>query len=179
MPSIFGHVIAASFFTSIFQLVNRRKNLLFWAGFCAFFPDLDVIGFQFGIPYQSQWGHRGFTHSLFFCTIFGLFIAWCIGRTSPDFKKIAALLVLSTVSHPLLDMLTNGGRGCAFWWPLSPARIFFPFRPIQVSPIGIADFFSTWGMRVLLSELLWIGLPCWLVWIGVKGIRLLYSDSRG
>jgi inner membrane protein len=172
MPSIFGHVIASTFFTRVLAFTSRQKVLLFWAGFCAFAPDLDVIGFHFGVPYQSEWGHRGFTHSICFGLVFGLVIAWLVGRNAADFKKIAVLMVLSTISHPLLDMLTNGGRGCALWWPFRQDRIFFPFRPIQVSPLGIADFFTGWGAEALFSELLWVGIPCLMLYIGLRAIRM-------
>src|SRR4051794_11732923 len=30
----------------------------------AMLPDLDVIGFRFGISYDATWGHRGAMHSL-------------------------------------------------------------------------------------------------------------------
>jgi inner membrane protein len=33
---------------------------------CAALPDIDVIGFRFGIDYGALLGHRGFTHSLAF-----------------------------------------------------------------------------------------------------------------
>ncbi|MDO8366261.1 MAG: hypothetical protein Q7T20_05645 [Saprospiraceae bacterium] len=66
----------------------------------------------------------------------------------------------------LLDMLTNGGRGCALWWPFSLERIFFPWRPIQVSPMSVSDFISPWGLEVLASEVIWIGFPCMsLIWV--------------
>jgi inner membrane protein len=63
-----------------------------------------------------------------------------------------------TASHGILDALTNGGRGIAFLAPFSNQRFFFPWRPIQVSPIG-AGFFSARGLDVLKSELGWILLP--------------------
>jgi inner membrane protein len=53
--------------------------------------------------------------------------------------------------------LKSGGR--ALEPRLDDSRFFSPFRPIQVSPIGVAAFFSEWGVAVLYSELLWIGVP--------------------
>jgi len=72
---------------------------------------------------------------------------------------------LVTMSHGFLDSLTDGGLGIAFFAPFDSTRYFFPFRPLTVSPIGLAQFFSEWGMGVVLSELLWIGIPVglWLV----------------
>ena len=55
--------------------------------------------------------------------------------------------------------MTNGGLGVALLAPFSEERFFFSFRPIQVSPIGAGAFFTEWGLRVLKSEGLWVGLP--------------------
>jgi inner membrane protein len=162
MASIFGHIAASTALGfSIFPKQTRTATLLM-AGFCAFAPDLDVLAFRFGISYESQWGHRGFTHSIFFALVFGAVMTLLLKALSPKDTvgyRTAAFLILCTLSHPLLDMLTNGGLGCALWWPYSAERLFFPSRPILVSPMSIGGFMSGWGVRVLLSELLWIGLP--------------------
>ena len=42
------------------------------AAILAVIPDLDVIGMRYGIPYGDMFGHRGFTHSLFFAVV----LAW-------------------------------------------------------------------------------------------------------
>lgn len=160
MASLFGHVAASSALgLSFFKDQSGTKALLL-AGFCAFAPDLDVLAFRFGIPYDSIWGHRGWTHSLAFALGFGALVAGLFYRLDRGWWKTALWFILATASHPLLDMLTTGGRGCALWWPLSDERLFFPVRVIRVSPLGIEAFFSDWGMMVLLSELVWIGIPC-------------------
>lgn len=64
-----------------------------------------------------------------------------------------------TATHGLLDAMTNGGLGIAFFFPFDNTRYFFDWRPIQVSPIGIRNFFSEWGLRVIISEAVYIGLP--------------------
>jgi inner membrane protein len=46
----------------------------------------------------------------------------------------------------------------ALLWPLDDCRSFFPFRPIRVSPIGLAAF-SRRGLQSLLSEVLWVWIP--------------------
>ncbi len=177
MASIFGHVAASTALGYAFFPKQVRPLTLVAAGFCAFAPDLDVLSFKFGIPYASEWGHRGFTHSIVFALLVGGMIGW-IGtkgyrnwnssdeEASTNCKKITLWFALSMLSHPLLDMMTNGGRGCALWWPFSLERIFFPWRPIQVSPLTALDFFSPWGLEVLASEVLWIGFPCVaIVWL--------------
>ena len=71
-------------------------------------------------------------------------------------------LVDATHATVTFDSLTNGGLGVAFFWPWSAERYFLPFEVIEVSPIGIG-FFSARGAGVLLSELVWVWMPCALV----------------
>ena len=160
MASVFGHFAAAAALgAGLFPKQTRTATVLL-AGACACVPDLDVLAFRFDIPYHSEWGHRGWTHSLLFAAVFGWSAAWAFFRRMEDFQRIALWCMLSVASHPLLDMLTNGGKGVALFFPVDNSRLFFPFRPIQVSPLGVSRFFSSWGLEVLASEMLWIGLPC-------------------
>lgn len=160
MASLFGHVAASTALGLAFFPKQVRPATLLLAGFCAFAPDLDVLSFRYGIPYESIWGHRGWTHSLVFAIalggLMGLMLKFLDKKSG---TALTAWLMLSTASHPLLDMMTNGGRGVALWWPFSEERIFAPFRPIQVSPLSAGDFFSAWGLEVLASEVIWIGFP--------------------
>jgi inner membrane protein len=55
--------------------------------------------------------------------------------------------------------MTNGGLGVAFFAPFSNARYFFPWRPIEVSPLGLDFFFSSRALSVLWSEIKWIWIP--------------------
>ena len=61
--------------------------------------------------------------------------------------------VAVVASHPLLDTLTNGGLGCALFWPFDRTRYFAPWHPIPVAPIGLA-FFSVYGMLIAVVEAL-------------------------
>lgn len=172
MASIFGHVVASTALGAAFFPKQFRAATVIVAGICAFIPDADVLGFHFGIPYGSIWGHRGWTHSLVFAAIFGWLMAGTLPAvTQNDRRKMALWLVISTASHPLLDMLTNGGKGVALFFPFDNSRLFFPFRPIQVSPIGISNFFSSWGAAVLASEAVWIGIPGVLLVLLAKALR--------
>ncbi|HMX40951.1 MAG TPA: metal-dependent hydrolase, partial [Saprospiraceae bacterium] len=153
MASLFGHVAASTALGVAFFPRQLRAATLVAAGFCAFAPDLDVLAFRFGVPYASEWGHRGWTHSLVFALVLGMAAGWLLSRgPTSSARSLTLWLVLSTASHPLLDMLTNGGRGVALWWPFSGERLFFPVRPIQVSPLSVSDFFGAWGLEVLYSE---------------------------
>jgi inner membrane protein len=160
MASVFGHIIASSTIGLTGFSKKAHAKALILAGLCSIIPDADVLAFSYDISYTSIWGHRGWTHSLVFALGFGTLIAGLFYGKEKDWWKMAIWFVLATASHPLLDMLTTGGRGCALWWPFSDARIFFPVRVILVSPLGALAFLSQWGLAVLRSEALWIGLPC-------------------
>jgi len=170
VPSIFSHAvvpIAASL--GLCKVISRR--LLVFSAFCAILPDFDTLAFKFGIPYSSQWGHRGFAHSITFAVCVAL-IAMCFSRPLKSKVWLIGLIVfLATVSHPLLDMCTNGGLGVALYWPYYNERIFFDFRPIAVSPIGVSRFFTERGFTVMKSEFLWVWLPSIILLLTLRGIR--------
>jgi inner membrane protein len=171
-------------------------------------PDIDVIAFSFGIPYEAMFGHRGFTHSFFFAALVGVAATWhllhqpgsdlhqpgsdlhqpgsdlhrpesdshqpgfALHRPASDSHRLAFVLWFTaiTASHGILDALTNGGRGIAFFAPFSDHRYFFPWRPIQVSPIGVG-FFSPRGHRVLASEAAWIWVPSAIIAVSARLFR--------
>jgi inner membrane protein len=115
-------------------------------------PDADVVAFRFGIAYADPWGHRGATHSLVFALLLGCAIgaASKLVRLPPVRTGLCATVVLA--SHGLLDTLTDGGLGCALFWPFDDARFFAPWSPIPVAPIG-RGLLSGYGRHVVLVEL--------------------------
>jgi inner membrane protein len=161
MPTIFSHAFFAGAVAVPFRKSKHFKRLLFAGAICSMLPDADAIGFLFGIPYESVWGHRGITHSAFFALLLSAAITLHFFK-QPQLKKsrpvIFFYLFIVTLSHPLLDAFTNGGLGVALLAPFDTARYFFPWRPILVSPMG-AGFISTRGLATLLSEFIWIWIP--------------------
>jgi inner membrane protein len=145
-----------------FYRPGMPKRVWIAGALCSVLPDVDVVGFHFGIRYGDSWGHRGFTHSLLFAVILATFVA-ILGfrRASPGTSLlwIWTYLLLAITSHGLLDAMTDGGLGVAFFSPFNNTRYFFPWRPIRVSPTGVSRFFSARGLEVLQSEFLWIWLP--------------------
>jgi inner membrane protein len=124
-------------------------------------PDLDGVGFWLGVPYESTFGHRGFTHSLVFAAIvagLGL-LAFRDRAFMSDRGKIWTYLFLATASHGVLDAMTTGGGGVAFFAPIVNERYFFPWRPILVSPMSIRRFFTARGVAILGSEFVYVWLP--------------------
>lgn len=139
------------------------KRLLMLCVFLTLMPDIDVIAFRFGIPYESQWGHRGFTHSIVFSFFTGLLCLLFTNKLHSTRRVVFLSTFLSTLSHSVFDAFTNGGLGVAFLWPITHERYFFPFRPVEVSPIGVKGFLSLRGIIVVLSEIIWIWIPCMLL----------------
>jgi inner membrane protein len=129
---------------------------------CSVGPDLDVLGFWLGIPYDHLLGHRGLTHSLFFAALLAVGVV-AAAFDGPEWSgarlRVWAYLFGATASHGILDAMTNGGLGVAFFAPFDSTRYFLPFRPIEVSPIGLGEFFTAYGWVVLASEIPWVWLP--------------------
>jgi inner membrane protein len=162
MATIFTHAIAAGALKVAFPAPRVPKRVLAVGVFFSMLPDADVIAFRFGIPYEHVLGHRGIMHSLGFAVVLGLVGAFAMfprKREAVHRGLIWLYLSLATASHGVLDALTNGGHGVAFFAPFENSRYFFPFTPIEVSPIGVARFFSSRGAEVLLSEMVWVWLP--------------------
>jgi inner membrane protein len=172
MPTIVTHAVVP---IAIGLGVGRRyvsSPLLACGVLASILPDLDVFAFRFGVSYSNQLGHRGFSHSVLFALLLGLFAAaiarWlCTNRTAAfTFVFVAAF------SHGLLDMFTNGGMGVALWWPFSEVRLFAPWQVIEVSPLSLLRVIGSRGLVVLWSEFKWVWLPaavaaCLLV-LGVR-----------
>jgi len=145
----------------------------FWVAaiFCAVIPDVDVIGFSMGVHYGDLWGHRGMTHSLLFAAILAAGIAAIWPKTLGGRWKLGLLFFSIIASHGLLDAMTDGGLGVAFFSPSDPHRYFLPWRPIHVSPIGLRGLFSTRAIRVLKSEIPWIWAPSLAFVLILWGVR--------
>jgi len=163
MASAFSHAVTALSLSSGVPAHQLPRRWVLLGIACAVLPDVDVIGFHFGIRYGDLLGHRGVTHSLVFAAVVGILIAACVPARNlqgANRRILAVYLFVVTASHGLLDAMTNGGLGVAFFAPFSSARYFLPFRPIEVSPISVTAFFTHRGVEVLESEVLWIWVPC-------------------
>ena len=181
MPTIFSHAVFAAVAGK--AAVKKSVSPLFWllTAACAMLPDADVIAASaFDIERGGTFAHRGFTHSILFALISGAFassIANRFLRTGISHRKLFVYFALATFTHPLLDMLTNGVSGVALLAPFSNERFFFPWRPVEVSPIGLG-FFSERGIDVILSEFVWIWLPAIFIFIVAVIIRKARKASR-
>jgi len=161
MASAFGHAALAGSLGVALPKVLRKPSVIILGIACSIFPDADVLGFRYGIRYEELWGHRGMTHSILFGVILGAILAFGFYHRYAIKEKLilAFYFIVSTVSHGILDGLTTGGMGVAYFAPFDEGRYFLPFRVIKVSPLSISRFFDEWGVKVLISEFYWIGIP--------------------
>jgi inner membrane protein len=172
MPTIITHPAVLLAFRPAFRL---PASVYAWGGLCSVIPDVDVLGFRYGIHYGDVFGHRGFTHSLLFAAVMSAVVALLIARTNSkqkgSFARVFIFLFLCSVSHGILDAFTDGGLGVAFFSPFSNERYFFPWRPLRVSPIGIGQFLSGPVFSVLGSEIVFVWLPCAFILISGLAFR--------
>ncbi|OAD90773.1 metal-dependent hydrolase [Aequorivita soesokkakensis] len=80
-------------------------------------PDLDVIANYFTDTVSALEIHRGFTHSIVFAVIFGLFFGWLLSLWDKraSLKQWSWFWFLCFVTHPLLDAHTTWGT--QLFWP--------------------------------------------------------------
>jgi inner membrane protein len=161
VPTILTHAVVGATIAKT-STVTAARRLTTAAAICAALPDADVVAFRFDIPYGSMLGHRGLTHSLVGAGAIAVAALAVSGWNTRARWTAWLVLFAATASHGLLDALTDGGLGVAFFAPFSSARYFFPWRPIAVSPIG-AQFFSARGAIVLVFEVLWVWIPAGVV----------------
>ena len=165
MATVFSHVVAGFAISTVGNAPASRPRVFLAAALCAAAPDLDVVTVWFGVPWGHVLGHRGITHSLAFAALLASVV------TATAFRGRGRLglwlvLFLATASHGVLDAMTNGGSGVAFFAPFDDARYFLPWRPIPVSPIGVSRFFTQRGLDIMLAEL-------WLIWLPAAVLALV------
>ena len=154
---------------------------------CATIPDADIAAFRFGIPYSSIYGHRGLLHGLPVAALVGLLAAAAAlprrGKLARRLLALWAFFLAVAATHGLLDSMTNGGLGVAFFAPFSGERFFMPFRPLVVSPIPISRLFADGALTprakaLIRSELTWVWTPAILLLILAGTIRQVRSVLR-
>ena len=181
MATIISHAVAAAGIAALFPARSLKPRVWIAGAVVSMLPDADVVGFRFGIAYGDVLGHRGFTHSLVFAALLAAvatFVLFPTARAAVHRGLVCGYLFLATASHGILDALTNGGHGVAFFAPFENSRYFFPFSPIEVSPIGISRFFSSRGAEVLLNEMQWIWLPAALAAAAAFVLRRRHRSER-
>jgi inner membrane protein len=170
MATLLTHAFVGATLAGCKRNSSRAKRWWVAAAFCSMIPDIDVMGFGLGIHYGDLWGHRGMTHSLLFAAAVSIAAALLVAERGKTIMAATWLFAI-TASHGVLDAMTNGGLGVAFFSPFDRHRYFFPWRPIAVSPIGTHGLFSSRMAHILVTEFLWVWIPTAAVWVIVRGMQ--------
>ena len=168
MPTVFTHSLigfTASVVYGPALAAGARRRLILLSMFLAVAPDLDGIPYLLGLTVKGHLlAHRGVSHSLAAAMLLGALAATWMTRVAPIVCRrwVGCWLYFTivTASHGLLDMATNGGSGIALFAPFVNHRMFWPMRPISVSPIRPASLFTPFGFRAIASELLTLWTLC-------------------
>jgi inner membrane protein len=192
MASAFTHAFIGASLLAVAPRRTRPVLLASALAIVAVIPDLDVLAFGFGIPYEAPLGHRGFTHSLTFAAMLALLAAPALARLAgvpPPFPLpprsrhsrltqqlwLGGLLFSAIASHGMLDAMTDAGLGIGFFIPLDETRYFLSWRPLRTSPIHPAAFFGSQGVAILANEIRYVWLPVAVVltasWVLRRGER--------
>ncbi len=177
MPSVLSHPAVPLALTAAAGTRVIPPSLAVAACAASVLPDVDAIGYWAGVPYDSPMGHRGFTHSLFFACVVAIAAAAVLSRRDVPAGLAFGVVFAAAASHGILDAMTSGGGGVAFFSPFSSARYHLPWRPIRVSPIGVASFFTARGVAVLKSELIWIWTPAAAFALAGFALRKLWPGT--
>lgn len=95
-------------------------------------PDFDVISGFWQSDVQALVTHRGVTHSIIFCFLAGLFIAYLFSKyfkQTISFRKWFVFWFLCFITHAFLDCLTTWGT--QLFWP-------FDYR-VAIKSVFVAD----------------------------------------
>lgn len=174
MASVFSHVVAGAAIGSAGAAPGARVRLSVAAAVCAMVPDLDLFGLVVGVPWGHMLGHRGLTHSLAFAAALAALVVagWFdTDRFAGSRGRLWLVLFVATASHGVLDAMTDGGSGVAFFAPVDSTRYFLPWRPIPVSPIGVSRFFTQRGATIMRAEIVLIWLPSGVLALAAAVLR--------
>lgn len=103
-------------------------------------PDLDVAANYFTDTVTALEMHRGFTHSIVFAVVFGLFFGWLLSLWDKraTLKQWSWFWFLCFVTHPLLDAHTTWGT--QLFWPFDlrlEYKNIFVIDPLYTLPFLI------------------------------------------
>jgi inner membrane protein len=176
MASPFSHAVAAVAIGGIFEMPTDACMV---GAAISILPDIDVFWMPFGLPDDSLFGHRMFTHSLLFAALVATALQMSgIRRLIPHSSRgtLWLYLFLAIASHGILDTFTDAGLGVALFAPFTGARYSSPFQPLHVSPTIARTPFTWETVQVTASELIWIWIPS-LVLIAARLVKRRGAQS--
>lgn len=161
MASAFAHAAVALTRGAARVPKELDRRLLVATIACATWQDLDYISVAFEVRPHEVLGHRGATHSIFVAIAIAAILAFAFFRR--QFLRVFAFLAAAGASHGILDAMTAGDLGVAFFWPVTPARFHFPFALVASCPVGVNEWLGPWGLLTIVNEGLYVIIPIALV----------------
>ncbi len=174
MPSIFGHAVAGIALGAAFADDRTPPRTWVLGTFCALAPDLDWFTAFLRIHPGNFLAHRGITHSLLGAVLLAATVFLLGFRGESRNPRTGTYLLLAALSHGLLDACTSGRVGVAFFYPFSTTRWGCYWQPFQDAPLPFWPGLQLPFLGALLGEVLWIGVPAFLL---VAGLPLLRQCS--
>jgi inner membrane protein len=127
------------------ELVLGKKvgnKAMLWGAVAGTIPDLDVFYRFFTDPLNAMLNHRGFMHSIVFCSLFAPVLGWIISKLykskEASWKEWSMLSWWALVTHPLLDAFTTWGT--QLFWPFEYRVVWngvFVIDPLYTLPYTI------------------------------------------
>jgi len=152
------------------------KKAMLWGALAQSIPDIDFIASFWMNTADNLLAHRGFTHSLLFCLLCALLLAWLADKWhrphNISFSKWLLFFGGVIFIHVFVDAFNNYGVG---WFePFSKKRISF-------NTIYVADpFFSIWpGLAIIFLLIINRNnrdarVKWWRIGLGLPAVYLLY-----
>ena len=144
------------------------KRMIATGAIIANIPDLDLIPPRlYGVPFDSIYGHRGYSHSLLFALILATVTSLFFIKSG--YKKAFLFLAFCTLSHGILDSFTEGGLGVTFFWPIINHRYYAFVQPIMNINVSFHSLYATKnGLPILISEFIWVWIPFFMLYLILK-----------
>src|SRR6186997_2514441 len=98
MPSVISHPAVPLAITVAAGAAAVPPRLCLAAVVASVLPDVDAFGYWAGVPYESRFGHRGFTHSLFFAACVALVCVFIAPRLGAPRLVVFAVVFFSGAS---------------------------------------------------------------------------------
>lgn len=157
----YTHITGALLLFLSFAYLMNLNNIflgLFFAGWISIFPDImdRILG-----------AHRGYGHSIFWLIPFILISFWNV--------TIAAALVVGTISHAVLDILTT--HGCPILYPISKVNFAVLNEKKRIKT-------GTYQDKTVFITLIFLLIPMFIFTIGgthfekfLPGQNFLFPDT--
>jgi inner membrane protein len=172
VASPWAHAIVGAAAGALYQAPRDRRRVIAVAAICAVVPDLDLIGWPLGVSTFTLFGHRGLSHSIAFAVVLGIVAAVALLPAAPRRDRVvaAAVLILATATHSVLDaMTTYSPTGPAFWAPFSNQRYRFSWMPLT----GAGGLQTDFG-----QEALYACLPALVLIVSIEWWRRRHPAIR-